>query len=77
MAALECTSEAANNAADIRLENNVHSFKSLPGEPKPLVQEVEAGTWKITVTFPGGGFPSPGPANFQLAPGVFDELEVP
>ena len=77
LAALECTSEDANNAAEIRLENGAHTFKSLPGEPKPLVQEVEIGTWTITVTFPGGGFPSLGPAPFELRPGVFDELEVP
>lgn len=77
LAVLECTTESANSAADIRLENGVESFQSSPGELKPLVEEVEAGVWTITVTFPDGTLPPAGPASYQLTPPVFDELEVP
>jgi hypothetical protein len=77
LAVLECTTEPANSAADIRLENGVESFQSSPGELKPLVEEVEAGVWTITVTFPDGTHPPAGPASYQLTPPVFDELEVP
>ncbi len=77
MTVLECTSEAANNVAEIRLENGVQSFHSPPGNAKPLIEDVEAGTWKITVTFPGAEFSSTGPDTYQLTPPVFDDLGVP
>jgi len=77
MTALECLTEDANDAADIVLANGVQTFHSPPGQRKPLVEEVEAGTWNVTVTFPGGSYPSQGPASFPFTPPVFDELEVP
>ncbi len=77
IAALECTSEQANGLAEICLENGIEAFQSSAGEDKPLVEEVEAGIWTITVTFPDGAFPPVGPASYQLMPPVFDELKAP
>lgn len=75
--ALECTSAAANDVADIRLVNGAKVVHSPPGAPKPVVEDVEGGTWTVAVSFPGGHFPTPPPEDRVLMPPVFEGVPVP
>lgn len=77
IAAVSCTSEVANNVADIRISRGTTAVHSPPGQPKPIVEEVEAGDWTIHVTFPGNQFPSPPPAAYTFMPPVFEGVEIP
>ncbi len=77
IAAVSCTSEVANNAADITITRGARSLHSAPGQPKPVVEEVEAGDWRIAVTFPGNQFASPAPEDYTFLPPVFEGVEVP
>ena len=76
LASVECTSDAANLAAEIVLRNGAVTIQSLAGEPKPLIEEVDAGDWDIEVRFPGGQFP-PFTAREPLTPPVFAGVPVP
>jgi hypothetical protein len=75
--AIECTSVAANDVADIRLDNGAQVVHSPPGNPKPIFEEVAAGIWTVAVSFPGGQFPSPPPEQQVLMPPVFEGVPVP
>jgi len=77
IAAVSCTSEVANNAADITITRGATALHSPPGQPKPVVEEVEAGDWMIEVTFPGNQFESRPPVGYTFMPPVFEGVEVP
>ena len=77
VAAIGCTSEAADNVADITLTKDTTMLHSPPGEQKPLVERVDAGNWTIAITFPGGAYPSGPVENHTLMPPVFEGLEIP
>jgi Caspase domain len=77
IAAVSCTSEDANNVADIKLTRGATALHSPPGQPKPLIAEVDAGDWTIQVTFQGNQFVSPPPQNHPFMPPVFEGVEVP
>jgi len=76
-AAVGCTSDAANNAAEIVLSKGPVVIRSAPGQVKPIVQEVDAGNWSIDVRFPGGQFPAQPPQQYMLMPPVFEGVPVP
>ena len=75
--AVECTSAVANDVADIRLANGADVVHSPPGDPKPVVEDVVAGTWTVAVSFPGGQFPTPPPEQHVFMPPVFEGVSVP
>jgi hypothetical protein len=77
VAAIGCTSEAADNVADIMLAKDATVLHSPPGQPKPLVEPVDAGDWQIAITFPAGAYPQSPPENHTLMPPVFEGLEIP
>ncbi len=77
IAAVSCTSEVADNAADIKIWGGGKPLHSPPGQLKPVVEEVEAGDWTIHVTFPGNQFPSGPPEQYKFMPPVFEGVEVP
>jgi hypothetical protein len=77
IAAVSCTSEVANNVADITITRGATALHSPPGQPKPVVEEVEAGDWTIQVTFPGNQFASPPAEGYTFMPPVFEGVEVP
>lgn len=77
MVSVECTSEAANLAAEIALRRGAVQFLCGPGQPKPMVEEVEAGDWDVDVRFPGGQFPATPPRSYTLMPPVFEGVPVP
>ncbi|MGB7990635.1 MAG: caspase family protein [Candidatus Methylophosphatis roskildensis] len=74
---VECTSDAANVVADIVLRSGAVQFHSGLGQPKPMVEEVDAGNWDVEVRFPGGQFPAPPPFSYSLMPPVFEGVPVP
>ena len=76
-AAVGCTSDAANNAAEIVLSNGLLVIQSGVGQVKPIVEEVDAGNWNIDVRFPGGQFPAQAPQQHTLMPPVFEGVSVP
>jgi hypothetical protein len=75
--AVECTSSLANDVADIRLINGALLVHSPPGNPKPIIEDVAAGTWTVAVSFPGGQFPAPTPTQEIFMPPVFEGVPVP
>jgi hypothetical protein len=75
--AIECSSQVANDVADIHVANGAEVLHSAPGESKPIVEDVAAGNWTIAVTFPGGQFPSPAPEQHVFMPPVFEGVPVP
>jgi hypothetical protein len=77
IAAIECTSEVANIAAEIELKNGAVQIQSGLGQARPLIEEVDAGDWNITIRFPGGQFPSPLVQRYILMPPVFEGVPVP
>lgn len=77
IAAVSCTSEVANNVADIMITRGVLALHSPPGQPKPVIEEVDAGDWTIQVTFPGNQFISPPAEAHTFMPPVFEGVEVP
>lgn len=77
IAAIECTSEIASNAAEIVISQGGVIVQSIPGQPKPVIEEVAAGDWVIQVRFPGGEFPSPPPWEEPFVPPVFEGVPVP
>lgn len=77
IAAVSCTSEAANGVADISIRRGATALHSAPGQPKPFIEEVDAGDWTIAVTFPGNQFASRPPEGYTFIPPVFEGVEVP
>ena len=77
VAAIGCTSEAADSVANIRLTKDTIVLQSPPGQQKPLVERVDAGDWQIEITFPAGAFPASAPESHRLMPPVFEGLEIP
>lgn len=77
IAAVACTSEMADSVADIVVSRGATALRSQPGQPKPIVEEVDAGDWVIQVTFPGNQFTSTPAASYTFMPPVFEGVEVP
>jgi hypothetical protein len=77
IASIQCSSNEANNAAEIELRKNGVSHKVALSEAKPLIREVEPGDWEVEVTFPGGGYPAQPPIRCVLMPAVFEGVDVP
>lgn len=75
--AVECTSSAASDVADIKIANGATVLHSAPGQPKPIVADVDAGDWTVTVSFPGGQFSTPAPERYKFMPPVFEGVAVP
>jgi len=76
IAAVSCTSEIADTVADILISQGATTLHSPPGQPKPIVEEVEAGDWTIQVSFPGNQFASAAVVRTFMPP-VFEGVEVP
>jgi hypothetical protein len=76
IAAVSCTSEIANDVADITISRGPTALNSPPGQPKPVVEDVEAGDWTIQVSFPGKQFRSPPPKTETLMPPLFEGVDV-
>lgn len=77
IASIGCTSQQANNAAEIELRKNGVSHKAAVHDAKPLIKEVEPGDWEVLVTFPGGGYPALPPIKCVLMPAVFEGVDAP
>ncbi len=77
VAAVECSSPAANNVAEIILSRGATLIQSLLGQNKPIIEEVEAGDWTIDVRFPGGQYPVFPPQQYTFVPPVFEGVPVP
>lgn len=76
LAIVGCTSNQANKAAEIVLNNGVTQVHSAVGQAKPLYEIVEAGDWNIDVRFPNGQFPNQILPK-QLRPLIFEGVDVP
>lgn len=72
-----CTTEAANTAAEIVLRSGAVQLQSALGQPKPMVEEVDAGNWDVEVRFPGGQFPAAAAVSYSMMPPVFEGVPVP
>jgi hypothetical protein len=77
MAVVQCSSKNASDVAEIQLQNGTATYLSAVGDPKPLIEEVNAGDWTIDVRFPGGEFPVSPPSQHTLMPPVFEGLPIP
>ncbi len=75
--AIECSSAQASDVADIKIVNGATMLHSPPGSMKPMVEDVAAGNWTVAVSFPGGQFVTPGPAQYVFMPPVFEGVAVP
>jgi caspase domain-containing protein len=78
-ASVECSSSVANLVAEITMTQvgTTLILKSLPGDKKPLIEEVEAGNWSIDVKFPNGPFPNHPLIQENFMPPVFQGVPVP
>jgi len=77
IAAVACRTLAANDVAEFRMTAGARMFHSPVGQPRPIVEIFDAGRWTIELTFPGGQFVAPPPADFDFMPPVADEVLVP
>jgi len=77
IAAVECSSQAANKVSEIILSRGATLIQSLVGQAKPIIEEVDAGDWLIEVRFPGGQFPGSPPQQHTFLPPVFEGVPVP
>ena len=77
LASVECRTPAASKAADILMSRGALVFQSAPGQPKPIIEEVEVGDWQITVQFPNNEFVAPAPQIWPLSPPLFEGVPVP
>lgn len=77
LAVVGCTSNLANKAAEIVLNNGTRQVRSAVGEAKPMYEVIEAGDWTIDVHFPNGQFPDQHLRNQQLRPLIFEGVRVP
>jgi hypothetical protein len=76
-ASVECTSDAANNVAQIMLNQGAITIRSEVGQPKPIIEEVDAGDWAIVVNFPGGEFAPLPEKQYKFMPPVFEGVPIP
>jgi hypothetical protein len=77
IASIGCSSDAANDVAEIELRRSGVSHKAAVNDVKPLIKEVEPGDWEVLVTFPAGQYPVQAPVQCVLMPAVFEGVNVP
>lgn len=77
LAALRCSSDIADNAANIELRQGASSFVSPMGQSKPLFQAVPPGNWDVVLTFPTGAFPAQPTFTDYFDPPVYVGVNLP
>jgi hypothetical protein len=75
--AIECSSKQASDVADIQITNGATTLRSPPGRRKPMVDDVPAGKWTVTVSFPAGQYATPPPMQEVFMPPIFEGVDVP